>query len=269
MSVVIDRTGQRYGLLVAISHVGYTRNHNALWLCKCDCGKEINVSAGNLLRNTRSCGCIRKKTDSNDRYKKSDPEYNRRRRERRLELIRVREANGFAGFEHGVHTTYRAGCRCRECTDANYVHAKQTIEALKNDDVKRKCGTYAAWQSGCRCGVCVFESSLRLKSRRYKIPIEKLRSIVCKHSMKCDICGDCIKDKWLLDHCHSTGLVRGLVCICCNSGLGKFADNRKIMKAAIEYLCRNTERHGAMPVDADASNAEVQLTQVKSNTTSV
>lgn len=47
------------------------------------------------------------------------------------------------------------------------------------------------------------------------------------------------EDKWkqlVLDHCHQTEEVRGLVCQYCNVGLGKFKDNPDTLRAAIAYL---------------------------------
>lgn len=34
-----DITGQRFGRLIALKHVGFASNNIALWKCKCDCGK--------------------------------------------------------------------------------------------------------------------------------------------------------------------------------------------------------------------------------------
>ena len=57
----IDETDNRYGKLTVLYKM--ENNHNtrqgALWHCKCDCGKEINVF-GIDLRNgtTSSCGCL-------------------------------------------------------------------------------------------------------------------------------------------------------------------------------------------------------------------
>lgn len=39
-----------------------------------------------------------------------------------------------------------------------------------------------------------------------------------------------------VDHCHSTGKIRGLLCHSCNTGIGKFMDNKDLLLAAIEYL---------------------------------
>lgn len=39
-----------------------------------------------------------------------------------------------------------------------------------------------------------------------------------------------------VDHCHSEGSVRGLLCQACNVGLGAFKDDPSLLRNAIKYL---------------------------------
>lgn len=52
---------------------------------------------------------------------------------------------------------------------------------------------------------------------------------------KCAICDEEL-NKTYVDHSHNTGEVRGILCINCNSLIGRCRDNPKILKSAICYL---------------------------------
>lgn len=58
----IDRTGVRYGNLIAQEYVGIPEGKTKpSWKCTCDCGAEITVTTSNLsTRHTTSCGCVHK-----------------------------------------------------------------------------------------------------------------------------------------------------------------------------------------------------------------
>ncbi len=56
----------------------------------------------------------------------------------------------------------------------------------------------------------------------------------------CEICGKpCSVHKNLsVDHDHDTGFVRGLLCMKCNAGIGKFGDSIELLRAAVDYMAR-------------------------------
>lgn len=53
----------------------------------------------------------------------------------------------------------------------------------------------------------------------------------------CALCGIKPTTKALaVDHCHTTGKVRSLLCGLCNTGLGQFKDNPELLLKAADYL---------------------------------
>ena len=51
--------GNVYGLLTALRLVGVNAHQKAIWLCRCKCGNEKNVTRGCLVSSyTKSCGCL-------------------------------------------------------------------------------------------------------------------------------------------------------------------------------------------------------------------
>lgn len=83
--------------------------------------------------------------------------------------------------------------------------------------------------------------------RTYGITYENYLEIYKSQGEVCAICGRTElrrsyenKREQLLplfvDHCHTSGVVRGLLCSKCNTGLGMFEDNKQSLSKAISYL---------------------------------
>lgn len=54
-----DLKGKRFGKLTVIDKTPKRCNRYTIWLCKCDCGKLVEVQSGSLIAgNTGSCGCL-------------------------------------------------------------------------------------------------------------------------------------------------------------------------------------------------------------------
>lgn len=62
--------GGKFGRLLVVSDAGRSPNRLKLYLCKCDCGKEVIVRA-NYLRSghTKSCGCLQSEKASQAKIK--------------------------------------------------------------------------------------------------------------------------------------------------------------------------------------------------------
>lgn len=71
--------------------------------------------------------------------------------------------------------------------------------------------------------------------RKYGITPEDTKSMLESQGGVCPICGQ-LKSKMCVDHCHSTGAVRGILCDRCNKGIGHFCDDPSLLEAAIRYL---------------------------------
>lgn len=82
-------------------------------------------------------------------------------------------------------------------------------------------------------------SAKRATFRRFNMTEEDWHEALEAQGGGCAICGRARADRnrrLLVDHCHTTGLVRGLLCSRCNVGLGMFAEEPERMIKAIEYL---------------------------------
>ena len=73
--------------------------------------------------------------------------------------------------------------------------------------------------------------------RKYGITRERLDEMILAQQGRCAICDQTSSGRALdIDHCHDSGVVRGLLCTACNLGLSKFADDPMRLRRAADYL---------------------------------
>jgi Recombination endonuclease VII len=90
--------------------------------------------------------------------------------------------------------------------------------------------------------------------RRYGISRADYAALLARQGGVCAICGKPPEKTLCVDHCHSTGRIRGLLCRKCNFGLGCYAEDQAAMIAALAYL-----GHGAFDGDGSGSAAQHAL----------
>ena len=100
----------------------------------------------------------------------------------------------------------------------------------------------------CKC--CRKEETLKL----YGLSLEDYSEILKSQDYCCKICktkeprGQSKKGRFYVDHNHTTGKVRGLLCNDCNTALGLFKDDPNVLHKAIQYL-KNEGHYGGVEND--------------------
>lgn len=72
----------------------------------------------------------------------------------------------------------------------------------------------------------------RKRAARYGLTIDELNELLAIG--ECEVCGSEVK--LVVDHDHSSGKVRGLLCDLCNKALGQARDDISILAGLIKYL---------------------------------
>ena len=105
----------------------------------------------------------------------------------------------------------------------------------------------------CWCKECHKAQSLRYRKEnpkdklygrrwwlqnRYGISLEEYESLLLSQEGKCIVCHKvCSSGRSLaVDHCHTTGKVRGLLCRRCNTAIGLLGDTYEGVQRAADYL---------------------------------
>jgi hypothetical protein len=121
---------------------------------------------------------------------------------------------------------------CKDCEkvgnklryELNYIPKPKIVKEINPDEVK-------------------LEAKKRMLKYRYKLDYNNYLLLYEQQDRKCKICN--VEKELgtvnglLVDHCHTTNKVRGLLCSNCNSGLGKFMENYDIIIKASQYIKDN------------------------------
>ena len=122
----------------------------------------------------------------------------------------------------------RGSCKkCENIKRRHYIdHEDVRRRKIESEKEYRKRPEYARRKLG-----------YRLKAQ-YNISLEEFDAFCEKQNNVCAICGKPNKGgkRLRVDHNHDTGKVRGLLCDCCNIGIGYFFDDTTALSSAINYL---------------------------------
>ena len=129
---------------------------------------------------------------------------------------------------------------CKSCWNTRQrSYNKQTKEEKRKKAVIREAG----WDNDRRKLEADKRYSYWLK-RKYGITYEDYLELLQRQDYSCKICHSKDaggKGRFHVDHCHTDGHVRGLLCAMCNLMLGKVKDDISILLSAVKYLQENSK----------------------------
>lgn len=176
----------------------------------------------------------------------------------------------FTGEEcrHGhVAPKYTAGGRCVACARihsavsqgneykgnfkaarANMQRAIAAVSMKRTYEPTRPCkhGHMLRYVGSNNCVECndIARAKRREKAKEarllklYGIDFKRREEMASTQDYRCAIClADFTDNRTMhVDHCHSTGAVRGLLCSNCNQAIGLLQDNPEIIRSAADYV---------------------------------
>jgi hypothetical protein len=106
-----------------------------------------------------------------------------------------------------------------------------------------------AWVRNKRASDPGYDRRVSLKSL-YGITPEQYESMLARQGGRCAICTAHTPrgrgKRFHVDHDHVTGVIRGLLCHACNTGIGALGEDPERISSALAYILRQKDSLGAV-----------------------
>lgn len=126
--------------------------------------------------------------------------------------------------------------KCRKCT-AVKLESEFNIDKYQLDGLKEICRDCHKAKNKKQRQANPEKTAQYLRKSRFKtkygLTVDQFNLLSEKQSHKCAICDG--KVKLVVDHCHTTGTIRGLLCKPCNGALGMVKENPFIIERLSDY----------------------------------
>lgn len=121
---------------------------------------------------------------------------------------------------------------CKECVHNRYIRWKENNPEKVREKWRKASLSYYSKNASQR--------NLKQRIGRVGIAEEEYWKLYSNQDGKCKICNtlenDSPKGRLHIDHCHTTGKVRGLLCSRCNTAIGLLFEDPCILENAKQYL---------------------------------
>jgi hypothetical protein len=149
---------------------------------------------------------------------------------------------------------------------SRYIHALDEKDLENGTGLCRRCGPVklkvlrSRGKVTYKCEVAYRDQLSTSNYKRYYGDHYGMTKFQADQFVSNKVCAICLKENDLnIDHCHTTGKIRGVLCTRCNTVLGMIKDNTDLLYRAAEYLCGN------LPVARSASPPFGEVVYVKNS----
>lgn len=149
----------------------------------------------------------------------------------------------------GIYCTAECHNEARKAATAARTHkpCSRCGETKPVDEYPAAPGTADGLRAHCRVCERLAQRAYSLRAN-YGITVDEYEQMLARQNGQCAICGttECGTGKsFAVDHDHTSGAVRGLLCGSCNLGIGQLGDDPDRLLAAAMYLIRASQRKSA------------------------
>ena len=125
---------------------------------------------------------------------------------------------GYEHFHNSKVTKDGKGYRCRKCdTEARTQYRLNNLVRYKTISRNK--------QLKFKYGLSIEEYNVLLENQNHSCAI-----------CKCNVTSKRVKGSFAVDHNHTTGKIRGLLCNQCNRAIGMLNDSPELLQTALTYL---------------------------------
>lgn len=226
-----DLTGLTFGRLTVIKRSSMNK-----WECQCKCGKTKHLYRPLLVQGaSSSCGCLRSEMTKARRRLENLP---------KEEIDKRNDKDAKAPRTCAVCKITKTG----EDFYPLYTHRNGRIRRLSHC---KTCSTKIGGQiRRNRKSKDPKKASERNREtyfkRHYGLTTQNVADKIKQQNGRCAICTRHMV-KPHVDHCHTTGRNRAMLCHTCNVGLGSFGDSPEFLRRAADYLERYSGVASSVP----------------------
>lgn len=146
--------------------------------------------------------------------------------------IKCREYKTFDDFYKRIANKDGMYSYCKDCTIESQRDTPEKRKKIRENEIRRY------YEYGyTKIPKKTYNRDIYLK-QMFGIDQVFYENLLKSQDNRCGICEVLITSnkEGNIDHCHTTGKIRGILCPSCNKGLGNFKDNDMLLLKAINYI---------------------------------